>query len=176
MSKSHSSDPKSKTTPLQLVKLVKPSPNIRLGGKLPTEGMGPDKYLADCDNAWLKPMSKYTQEHDAVIQFRIVDGKYRGTGLRMWIDKAIDEGGIVSSIGKYAKACEIALGRPLEDSDPITRPGDIFSGHRFIIFVGYRKSRDAGGKGGPNREEWAMIRKGPDDYLRVHDIISREDL
>jgi hypothetical protein len=174
VSKSHNEEPKSKAPPLQLVKLVKPSPNIRLGGKLPTEDMGPDNYLVDCGSAWLKPMSKYTQEHDAIIQFRVADGKYGGVGLRMWIDKAIDEAGEVSSIGKYARYCEIALGRPLKESDPITRPGEIFSGHRFIVFVGYRKSRDAGGKGGPNRDEWAMIRK-PDDYLRVHDIISRED-
>lgn len=175
MSKSHSGEPKSKPSHLNLVKLVKPSPNIRLGGTLPTEDMGPGKYLADCDNAWLKPMSKYTQEHNAIVQFRVAEGKYRGTGLRMWIDNAIDEGGEVSSVGKYARCCEIALGRPLEEIDPITRPGDIFSGHRFIVFVGYRKSERAGGKGGPHREDWLMIRKDADDYLRVHDILSRED-
>ena len=110
-----------------------------------------------------------------VIQFRVVEGKYHGTSLRMWIDKAIDEGGQVSSVGKYAQSCEIALGRPLEDSDPITKPEGFFSGHRFIVFVGYRKSERAHGRGGRYSEDWAMIRKDADDYLRVHDIISRRE-
>ena len=57
MAKSHTGDPKSKPPPLKLVKLVKPSPNIRLGGTLPAEDMAPGKYLVLCEHAWLKPVT-----------------------------------------------------------------------------------------------------------------------
>ena len=52
---------------------------------------------------------------------------------------------------KVCQSCEIALGRPLEDSDPITKPEGFFSGHRFIVFVGYRKSERARGRAGATR-------------------------
>jgi hypothetical protein len=137
--------------------------------------MAPGKYLVVCENAWLEPMNKHTQAHRAAFQFRVVDGKYHGTALRMWIDGATDAGGFISPIGKYARQCELCLGRPLEDNDPIDEPGQFFSGRRFIVFAGYRKSDRAGG-GGQSSDERAMIRKDAQDYLRVHEIVSREDL
>jgi hypothetical protein len=161
--------------PTPKLKLVKTKVKARLGGTLPTEGMAPGKYLVVCENAWLEPVSRHTQEHRAAIQFRVVDGKYHGVALRMWIDKAVDAGGFVSPTGKYARHCELALGRSLEENDPVDDPGQFFSGRRFIVFVGYRKSERAGG-GGQSSEERAMLKKDDRDYLRVHDIVSREDL
>jgi hypothetical protein len=157
------------------LQLVRSKPKVRLGGNLPTEGMGPGKYLVLCENAWLEPMSKHTQKHRAAFQFRVADGKYDGTALRMWIDGAADDGGFISPVGKYARQCAIALGRPLEESDPVDEPTQIFSGRRFIVSVGYRKSERAGG-GGQFSDERAMIPKDDRDYLRVHEIISREDI
>jgi hypothetical protein len=98
--------------------------------------MAPGKYLVECDSAWLEPVSKSTQEHKAVIQFRVVDSKFNGVALRMWIDKAADAGGIISPTGKYARHCEIALGRPLKEDDPVDEPRQIFAGHRFLVLLG----------------------------------------
>jgi hypothetical protein len=137
--------------------------------------MVPDKYLAVCENAWLEPVSRHTKAHRAAFQFRVVDGKYHGTALRMWIDGASDAGGFISPVGKYARQCEIALGRPLEEGDPVDEPSQFFSGRRFVVFVGYRKSDRAGG-GGQSSNERALQRKDERDYLRVHEIVSREDL
>jgi hypothetical protein len=158
-----------KPNPKGNLKLVIDKPAVRLGGSLPAEDMRPDKYLVTCEGAWLE---RRGQEYRAALQFRILDGKYHGVGLRMWLDKAADAGGFVSSSGKYARHCEVALGRPLREGDPVDEPGLIFSGRRFIVFVGYRKSQRAGG-GGQNSDELAMVRKDERDYLRVHEILSR---
>jgi len=157
------------------LKLVKSKADVRLGGTLPTADMVPDKYLVECDTAWLEQVSKNTQEHRAVIQFRVIDGKFNGVALRMWIDKAADAGGIISPTGKYARHCEIALGRPLEEDDPVDEPRQIFAGHRFSVFVGYRKSEQPKGKGRQS-DDLALLRKDDKDQLRVHEILSREDL
>jgi hypothetical protein len=133
--------------------------------------MQPGKYLVVCEGAWLEPTGK---NHRAVFQFRIVDGKYHNTALRMWIDGAADSGGFISPIGKYAHHCWIALGRELQDGDPVDEPALIFSGRRFLVFVGYRKSELPKGKG-KQAPELALIRKN-DDYLRVHEIVERVDL
>jgi hypothetical protein len=156
------------------LKLVKPEGTVRLGGTLPTDEMQPGKYLVVCENAWLESVRKHTQEHRAAFQFRVVDGKYDGTALRMWIDKAVDAGGYVSRVGKYAQQCEIALGRALEEGDPVGEPREFFSGRRFIVSIGYRKSERPGG-GGQSSDQLAKTRKDDRDYLRVHEIISRED-
>jgi hypothetical protein len=134
--------------------------------------MSPGRYLVVCENAWLEPVGK---GHRAALQFRVVDGRYDGVALRMWIDEAADAGGIISPVGKYARTCAIALGRPLEEGDPVDQPGEFFSGRRFIVFIGYLKSERARG-GGQSSDERAMIRKDEEDYLRVREIISRENL
>jgi hypothetical protein len=159
--------PKEKPT----LKLLKTTPAARLGGALPSEDMPPGKYLVVCENAWFEPKGR---KYRAAFQFRIVDGKYHGVAMRKWIDDAIDAGGFISPIGKYAEACAVALGRPLEESDP-GEPGEFFSGRRFIVFIGFRKSERAGG-GGQSSDDRAIVRKDDRDYLRVHDIISREDM
>jgi hypothetical protein len=91
------------------LKLVKSKADVRLGGTLPTRDMQPGKYLVLCESAWLEPMSKATQEHRAVFQFKVIDSKYDGTALRMWIDKAADAGGIISPTGKYARGIAKSL-------------------------------------------------------------------
>jgi len=154
------------------LRIVTTKPEVRLGGALPTSEMAPGKYLAMCENAWLERVGR---KYRAVVQFRIVNGKYDGIAVRMWIDNAADAGGFVSPVGKYAQTCAVALGRPVEEGDPLDEPGEFFSGRRFLVFVGYRKSERAGG-GGQSSDERAMIKKDDDDYLRVHEIISREDL
>jgi hypothetical protein len=161
--------------PTPTLRLVKAKANVRLGGSLPTEDMEPGKYLVICDTAWLEPVSKHTQEHRAAFQFRVVDSKYHGTALRMWIDKAADAGGIISPIGKYARHCEIALGRPLEEDDPVDEPRLIFSGRHFLVSVGYRKSELPKGRGRQS-DDLALLRKDSQDSLRVHEILSLEGL
>ena len=137
--------------------------------------MAPGKYLVECDSTWLEPVSKNTQEHRAVIQFRVIDNKFNGVALRMWIDKAADAGGIISPTGKYARHCEIALGRPLEEGDPVDELRQIFGGHRFLVQVGYRKSELPKGRGRQS-DDLSLLRKDDKDQLRVHEITSREDL
>jgi len=157
------------------LKLVKPKADVRLGGTLPTQDMQPGKYLVLCESAWLEPVSKTTQEHRAVFQFKVIDGKYDGTALRMWIDKAADAGGIISPVGKYARHCEIALGRALEEGDPVDEPRQIFAGRRFQVSVGYRKSEQPGGKGRQS-DDLALLRKDDRDRLRVHEVLCLEDI
>ena len=161
----------SESRPVSL-KLVKAKPAVRLGGALPTDDMPPGKHLVLCEGAWLEPIGK---KHRAAFQFRVVDGKHHGVALRMWIDNAADAGGFISPIGKYARTCEIALGRQLEEGDAVDNPAEFFSGRRFIVFIGFRKSERAGG-GGRFSDDLAMLRKDGADYLRVHEIVSREDL
>ena len=168
MPKSHSGDPKSKPN----LRLVKIKPVVRLGGILPAEDMPAAQYLAACEHAWLEDMKKSWR---AALQFRVVDGKYDGVALRQWIDNAADAGGIISPIGKYARHCWIALARELRNGDPVDEPGRIFSGHRFIVFAGYRKSELPGGRG-KQSPDFALIRKDADDYLRVHEILRLEDI
>jgi len=159
--------PKPKTS----LKLIKTKPDLRLGGDLPSEEMWPGKYLVICEGAWIQERG---QRHNAVFQFSVVDGKFGGTALRHWITAA-DEGGFISPVGRYAHYCALALGRPLDETDPIDDPGEIFVGRHFLVFVGYRKSERAGG-GGQVSEERALVRKDARDYLRVHQILSKEDL
>jgi len=117
-----------------------------------------------------QPIGKTTR---AVLQFSVVDGKHDGVALRQWITAA-DGGGVVSPNGRYARYCEIALGRPLEKNDPVGDPNQIFSGRFFLVQVGYRKTD--GPKGGMASDKNAERCKDDRDYLRVHDILTREDL
>jgi len=146
------------------------SEDLRLGGVAPSEEMHPGKYLVTCEAAWIEPVGK---EHRAVLQYRVVDGKHDGVGLRQWMIAA-NGGGIISPTGRYARQCAVALGRPLEADDPVNEPAQIFAGCRFIAFVGYRKTEHP--KGGRSSDSQAMSRKDTEDYLRVHEIISREDI
>jgi hypothetical protein len=65
------------------------------------------------------------------------------------------------------------LGHPLENNDPVGDPGQIFSGRFFLVQVGYRKTEKP--KGGMASDGNSFRCKDDRDYLRVHDILSRED-
>jgi hypothetical protein len=132
--------------------------------------MQPGKFLVACETAWLEPVGRTTR---AVLQFSVVDGKHNGVALRLWVI-ASDGGGVVSPSGRYARFCEIALGRPLENDDPVGDPSQIFAGHFFVVQAGYRKTEKP--KGGMASDENAAHCKDDRDYLRVHDILKREDL
>jgi hypothetical protein len=143
---------------------------LRLGGLAPAEDMGPGKYLVVCETAWTEQIGKGAR---VVLQFRCVDGKYDGVALRQWLP-ASDGGNIVSPTGRYARHCAIALGRPLIKDDPVNDPAAIFSGRKFLVFVGYRKTERQ--RGGMASEDNALRRKDDNDYLRVHEILSVEEL
>jgi hypothetical protein len=143
---------------------------LRLGGVAPAEDMAPAQYVMTCDTAWTEPVGKNIR---VVLQFRCVDGKYDGVALRQWLI-ASDGGNIVSPTGRYARHCAIALGRPLIQDDPVNDPAEIFTGKKFLVFVGYRKTEKP--KGGMASEDNALRRKDDKDYLRVHEIISLVDL
>jgi hypothetical protein len=112
------------------------------------------------------------KEHRAVFQFRVVDGKHEGVALRQWVIAA-NGGGVISPTSRYARYCAVALGRALESDDPVNDPSQIFSGRFFLVQVGFRKTEHP--KGGRSSDERAQLRKDDADYLRVHDILSRED-
>jgi hypothetical protein len=157
--------------PKASLKLVAPkSNNLRLGGVAPTNDMAPGKYVVICETAWIEAIGK---EHRAVFQFRVVDGEHDGVGLRQWV-MAANGGGVVSPTSRYARYCALALGRPLESADPVDDPSQIFSGRFFCVQVGFRKTEKP--KGGRSSDKLALIKKGDGDYLRVHDILTREDL
>ena len=147
--------------------VTKPTPGLRLGGTAPSEDMQPGNFLVECETAWLEAVGKTMR---AVLQFRVVDGKHDGVALRLWVT-ASDGGGIVSPTGRYAKLCEIAFGRRLQDDDPVGDPAQIFGGRFFTVQVGYRKTDKP--KGGQTSDENAKRCKDDRDFLRAHDIISR---
>jgi hypothetical protein len=161
--------PKVRKSALKLVRGTK-SNALRLSGVAPSEEMRPDTYLAKCETAWIEPVG---QGHRVAIQYRVTDGKYDGVALRQWI-MAANNGGVVSPTGRHARYCAIALGRPLEDDDPISDPNEIFAGKTFLVTVGYRKTEKP--RGGKYDDRLALIPKGEDDYLRVHEILSRQNL
>jgi hypothetical protein len=155
---------KSKSIRLQVVP-TKPPPEPRLGGFVPDSEMNPGIYSANCESAWLDEITKGTR---AIFQFCVIGPEHEGTALRMWVQVS-DAGGFVSPIGRYAKYCEIALGRPLTRSDRIADPASIFSSRNFSILCGYSKTQQR--KGGAFSDKNTLIKKYPGDYLRVHDIL-----
>jgi hypothetical protein len=141
---------------------------LRVGGRAATDELAPGKYLVRCETAWLEPVGKNAR---AVLQFTVIDGKYDGIALRLWVT-ASDGGGIVSPNSRYARYCALALGRPLESDDPVGDPAQIFAGQAFVVSVGYRKTERQ--RGGMASEENALRRKDNRDFLRVHEILSLE--
>ena len=162
----------SKSIPkLAVVPKSQSKPTLRLEGHAPSAEMLPGKYLARCESAWLEPIGKSFR---AVLQFRTVDdGKFGGIALRMWMTVS-DGGGVISRTSRYVRACQIALRRPVETDDPIDDPAQIFLNQNFLLQVGYRKTE--GLRGGMASAENAQRRKDDRDFLRVHEIISREEL
>lgn len=129
--------------------------------------MAPGTYLVMCEGAWIESIGKGSR---AVLQFRVVDGKYGDVALRLWVI-ASDGGGYVSPGSRYARYCALALDRPLNSSDDISDPAQIFGGQNFLALVGYRKTDRQ--RGGQASDENTRRRKDDADFLRVHDLMSR---
>jgi len=84
------------------------------------------EYKVQCEGASKKP---WPQGWRIDLKYRVIDGKYEGFGLSQWIP--LDATGAISPLSRYAKQCEIALGRPLESEDDLDNPASIFSGPNF---------------------------------------------
>lgn len=160
---------KSKTTHLKSVP-PRPSTGLRLGGLAPAADMKPGEYTAACEGAWVEPIGRTTR---VVLQFRVTDGPHTGTALRQWLPVA-DAGGVVSPMGRFAKHCAIALDRPLRVDDDLNNPASIFSGSIFSVSVGFRKTERQ--RGGMASDSNSQRRKDDADYLRVLEILKREEL
>jgi hypothetical protein len=132
--------------------------------------MEPGEYTVACESAWVEPIGKGAR---VVLQFRVTDGPHTGTALRQWLP-ASDAGGVVSPMGRYAKHCAIALGRPLSVDDDLNDPAAIFSGLIFSVLIGFRKTERQ--RGGSFSDKNALSRKDDADYLRVHEIRERVEL
>jgi hypothetical protein len=161
MQKSHNDNLKSNSS----AKLTPIRPKLQFGGRRPTADLKPGDYLVKCVAAWTQSRGKETQ---AVWQFEIADGVYRGIALRKWMIIA-DASGLVSFSGLYASYCQVALGRPVTADD---NPGDIgplFTGKLFIVRVGYRRSEKP--RGGRPADD--QVKKDVEDGLRVHEILRR---
>ncbi len=144
--------------------------NLHLGGLAPSDSMAAGQYRVACDSAWTEQIGKGVR---VVLQFRVIDGPHTGTALRQWL-MASEGGGVVSATGRYAKYCAIALGRPLDVDDNVGDPGSIFLGVIFSVDVGFRKTEQP--RGGKASDENALRCKDASDFLRVHEVLSREEL
>jgi hypothetical protein len=131
--------------------------------------MQPGEYKVQCEGASKKSFADGIRIE---LKFRVIDGPHTGTALHQWI--TVDGSGIFSPRSRYAAQCAIALGRPLNASDNPDDPASIFSGRIFQAFVGFRKSEKA--RGGKHNPEYAMRRKDGSDGLRVHELLTREEL
>lgn len=139
----HQGNPKSNLKSKPMLKLVgkAPATKLHLGADPPSADFHPGEYLAKCVNAWIELWRGILR---AVWQFEICDGPHHGVGIRKW--KNFDLSGEVSRKSEYARACAIALGRPLEETDDINDPASIFAGSAssFSSAIGKRKDRAAG--------------------------------
>src|SRR4030095_165343 len=132
MQKSHNDNLKSNSS----AKLTPIRPKLQFGGRRPTADLKPGDYLVKCVAAWTQSRGKETQ---AVWQFEIADGVYRGIALRKWMIIA-DASGLVSFSGLYASYCQVALGRPVTADDNPGDIGSLFSGKPFILVVRHLQS------------------------------------
>jgi hypothetical protein len=148
---------------------IKPVARLRLGGMEPSEDMQPGEYKVACEGASKKPWAKGIRVE---LKFRVVDGPHTGTALRQWI--AVDTSGLFSPQSRYALQCAVALGRPLDAGDNPDDPASIFSGRFFKASVGFRKTSKPHG-GTPDTEN-TQRRKDHRDGLRVHELLSAEEL
>ena len=102
----------------------------------------------------------------------MIEGEHTGVALSQWI--SVDGSGVISPRSRYARQCEIALGRPLEAEDDLNDPASIFLGCFFKAFVGFRMTDKP--RGGTHNPKNALHKKDDADGLRVHELRSREDL
>ena len=144
------------------------SKHLRAGGLAPSESMAPGQYVAACEGGTITMKGKATI---AVLEFRILDGPNGGTALRQWITIP-DIDGVVPIASRYGRQCAIALGREIESGDDLD-PAAIFKSKTFRVEVGFRMTEKIGGT---PTEENARRRKDAKDFLRVHQILSLEEL
>lgn len=142
--------------------------HLRAGGLAANESMEPGEYIANCEGATITNKGRTTV---AVLEFRIIDGPHSGIALRQWIPVP-DVDGIVPLGSRYGRLCAVALGREIEPGDDLN-PTVIFKGKIFRVAVGYRKTEK---KGGTASDVHASHRKDATDYLRVHNLITLEEL
>ena len=138
---------------------------LKLGGLPAPADMMPGEYLVACEAA-----SVSRSKRDVIINlvFRVTDGKFDSVELKGWFT-ASKNGAPVARSGRYARTCEVALGRPLEDGDAIGEPEKIFVGQRFVALVGFRKT--AKSRGGRFDDSFTKQRKDDSDFLRVHELL-----
>jgi hypothetical protein len=129
---------------------------------VPDAEMCPGIYNANCESAWLDYIAKGSR---AIFQFCVIGPTHEGTALRMWVPVG-DAGGFVSPIGRYAKYCEIALGRPLTRADDIGNPNSIFSTRNFQVQVGYSKTQHKKGGGFSDKNPLIAQTRGKKIYSR----------
>lgn len=137
---------------------------IRVTGRRAPQDMPPGEYKARCSHAEVKRRGR---NQFAVLTFSVLEpGEFRGVVLRQWL--AVSE--TLSPVSKYARQWEIASGKPAEADDDLS-PG-VFVCQCFYVAVGYSLKDSRGGFSPDN----ALECKGKDDFLRVHEIISAEDI
>lgn len=147
----------------------KPPPRLRLGGFQPSEAMPAGDYKVSCEGA---SSQRWRAGLRIELKHRVIEGDHTGVALSQWI--TVDASGVVSPRSRYAKQCEIALGRPLEADDDLNDPASIFSGRVFMAFVGFRMTDKP--RGGTTSPDNALRKKDRADGLRVHELRSRVEL
>lgn len=118
----------------------------------------PGRRVAECVEAHLASRGNKQQ---GLLTLRFENGE---TG-NLWVEVPSP----LKAGCRYMRLTRIALGRAPEVGEPID-PGPVFEGKRFVVSVGYRKSKDAKGKGGLS-EDFAQRCKDEHDFLRVHDLV-----
>lgn len=131
------------------------------GGSRASDTMPPEMYRVRCVDAQVKQRGRYIQ---VILTLEVAEEAWNdGTALKQWYNlKSLS--GKVSPHTKYAKAWELAAGRPLQPGDDLD-PG-IFIGKVFEAYVGYSMQGDAGSFD----LVYTETRKGPKDFLRVHTL------
>jgi hypothetical protein len=141
------------------------APELRAGGLEPSDSMAPGEYIASCKEA---TTIKKGPTVIAVLSFQIIDGPHQGTDLRQWIQIPV-LGGQVVIASRYGRQCALALQRELEPGENL-HPAAIFKGKLYSVKVGFRMTEKP--FGGQAASEYALRRKDPKDFLRVHEILA----
>jgi hypothetical protein len=113
-----------------------------------------------------------------------VETKVRGNKCQVWLTFETEDGETarmwvevperLTPTCRYMRLVRLALGRETRQGEPI-HPRNVFEGRRFRIVVGWRKSRDARGKGGFDEALAESGPKDPSDFLRIHELAERLD-
>jgi len=102
----------------------------------------------------------------AVLSFNVAEDAWNdGALLKMWFSfkSANDE---VSPYTKFARACALALNRPIRPDDDLD-PASVFVGKKFEVEVGFSSRDTDGNVSEANRAQ----RKFDGDFPRIHELI-----